>query len=157
LDVQWSIESCRQLPPEDRCPSRTWDGKDGYGRSVQGFQQATIRISYVYGGVYFGVDQAAGSFGDIGTTAISVDLDRIEIHLTQEQHIQLGNFLPTTAQSACPPIQALACRTVLILADHEGIARLCPAMRKGSGARRSCAASAGSCHEGVRRCSGFQG
>ena len=31
----------------------TWDGKDAYGRSVQGQQPITIRIGYTYEGVYY--------------------------------------------------------------------------------------------------------
>ncbi|MBI5450791.1 MAG: hypothetical protein HY940_05485 [Gammaproteobacteria bacterium] len=31
----------------------TWDGRDGYGRRVQGSQRATVTIAYVYRAVYF--------------------------------------------------------------------------------------------------------
>ncbi|HET9528736.1 MAG TPA: LamG-like jellyroll fold domain-containing protein, partial [Blastocatellia bacterium] len=37
----------------------TWDGKDAYGRTMQGAQRAVVRISYVYQGVY----QQTNNFG----------------------------------------------------------------------------------------------
>src|SRR5262249_3196340 len=69
-----------------------WDGKDAYGRTLQGVQPATVRIGYVYHGVYFGVDQANGSFAGVGGSPISVDTDRIEITVWQAYATQLGNL-----------------------------------------------------------------
>jgi RHS repeat-associated protein len=70
----------------------TWDGKDAYGRAVQGVQTATVRIGYVYGGIYFGEDQANGSFGGVAGSPISIDTSRIEITVWQEQHPRVGMF-----------------------------------------------------------------
>ena len=35
----------------------TWDGKDGYGRTVQGSQPVRVRVGYAYDGVYEGVNR----------------------------------------------------------------------------------------------------
>ncbi|HEX2203192.1 MAG TPA: hypothetical protein VHG91_07830, partial [Longimicrobium sp.] len=41
----------------------TWDGLDAYGRPVQGAQTATVRVGYVYDGVYQVPPARAASFG----------------------------------------------------------------------------------------------
>jgi RHS repeat-associated protein len=43
----------------------TWDGRDGYGRLLQGSQPVSVLLSYHYPGVY----QNAGAFGQQGTGA----------------------------------------------------------------------------------------
>jgi hypothetical protein len=34
-------------------PPFVWDGRDGYGRPVQGAHEATVRVDYVYGGIFY--------------------------------------------------------------------------------------------------------
>src|SRR5205823_3789999 len=41
----------------------TWDGKDAYGRAVQGAQPMTVYVGYVYSPVYYGVDAWLAAFG----------------------------------------------------------------------------------------------
>jgi RHS repeat-associated protein len=105
----------------------TWDGKDGYGRTVPGIQTATIRIGYVYGGVYFGVDRATGSFGGVGTAPISADIGRIEITVWQEETAPVGNF---AAQSQ----DALGAWTLNVHHSYDPISRV---INFGDGTRRS--------------------
>ena len=58
-----------------------WDGKDGFGNEVRGAQQATVRIAYVYKGVYENVSQ----FGSAGRgIPISGSRTRQEVEMLQE-------------------------------------------------------------------------
>ena len=66
---------------------------------IQGVQTATIQIGYVYGGVYYGIDQANGSFGDVGTAPISADLGRIEFTIWQNETAPVGNFTAPSQDS----------------------------------------------------------
>jgi hypothetical protein len=53
-----------------------WDGKDAYGRTLQGPQPVTVRLGYVYDGVpYF----TPGGFGGVGTIVINGSTMRQEI------------------------------------------------------------------------------
>jgi YD repeat-containing protein len=45
--------------------SFTWDGRDAYGRTVQGTQVITVRIGYEYGARYFAEGSTGSSFGSI--------------------------------------------------------------------------------------------
>ena len=65
-----------------------WDGKDAYGRVVQGAQSVTIEIGYVYDGIYLdarplpGYDQTFGHFSYYGVPATG-DMARREVTLWQ--------------------------------------------------------------------------
>jgi RHS repeat-associated protein len=64
-----------------------WDGTDAYGRTLQGSQDAWVRIGYTYGGVY----QKTERFGYNGNgTLISGDRMRTEVTLWQEYGVRLG-------------------------------------------------------------------
>jgi len=65
----------------------TWDGQDAYGRPLQGSQPITIRLGYVYRGVY----QQVARFGYTGNgTPITGSLTRQEITLWQEWRSTIG-------------------------------------------------------------------
>src|SRR6266851_4655389 len=72
----------------------TWDGRDAYGRLLQGAQPITVRISYVYPGVYVGPRQTAQSFALSAGAPLSIVLDRTrrEIVLTQEFQDAIGGW-----------------------------------------------------------------
>jgi RHS repeat-associated protein len=77
----------------------TWDGKDAYGRTVQAGAVATVRIGYVYPGVYLlpsqmpgqSYDALFGHFSYFGTPA-SADATRQEVTLWKETQSRLGSW-----------------------------------------------------------------
>jgi len=64
--------------------SFTWDGKDAYGRVVQGNQHVTVRIGFVYDGVYMEPAEAQQAFGLYSGTAITISRARAEFTMWQE-------------------------------------------------------------------------
>ena len=69
--------------------SFTWDGKDAYGRTLQGAQPATFAVGYVYDGAY----EQTGRFGYDGNGTIIVgDRTRQEVSLQQVTTLPLGHF-----------------------------------------------------------------
>jgi RHS repeat-associated protein len=66
----------------------TWDGQDAYGRILQGDQEVTIRLGYVYGGVYLPAERSSRSFGRFsgsgGSATIVGDTARLELTFWQE-------------------------------------------------------------------------
>ncbi len=60
-----------------------WDGRDAYGRQVQGQQTATIRIGYVYDGYYQESFELERAFGHAGN-GVPITVSRQEITLWQE-------------------------------------------------------------------------
>ncbi len=50
-------------PQPNQSTTFTWDGKDGYGRLLEGSQPVTVQVSEVYTGVY----QNSGAFGVVGS------------------------------------------------------------------------------------------
>ncbi|MGH8474248.1 MAG: RHS repeat-associated core domain-containing protein [Methylococcales bacterium] len=64
-----------------------WDGKDAYGRTLQGQQVVTVRIGYVYDGVY----QQTDRFGYNGNgLQISGSRTRREVTIWQENRTGMG-------------------------------------------------------------------
>ena len=66
-----------------------WDGKDAYGRSVQGTQTALIRIGYTYPPSSWDEAEVAypnsnGDFGAYGDSPLTGDQARVELTLWQE-------------------------------------------------------------------------
>src|SRR5205823_1843148 len=84
-------------------PSQTytfiWDGKDAYGRTLQGAQPVTVKIGYVYGGVYLqpserpgnGYDTLFGHFSYYGAP-ISGNRERVEVTLWQQYDTLVGRW-----------------------------------------------------------------
>ncbi len=75
----------------------TWDGKDGYGRPVQGQQPARVRIGYVYDAVYQTPAQQAENFAQFAGTSVTTIRTRQEIIAWQEQTATFGNWDVTSA------------------------------------------------------------
>ena len=70
----------------------SWDGKDAYGRSVQGTQPVTVRIGYTYDAVYLSNKDLARSFAAYGGAPISGSAARMELTLWQEHILSLGTW-----------------------------------------------------------------
>jgi RHS repeat-associated protein len=71
-----------------------WDGKDPYGRPVQGSQLARVRIGYVYPTLYANVVflSLLGDFGNYAREALSQDRARSEATLWQDMILPLGTY-----------------------------------------------------------------
>ena len=70
----------------------TWDGKDAFGRTVQGAQPAHVKIGYVYDAVYQQPAQFAQSFASFSGVPLFANRARQEITLSQEFDVKLGHF-----------------------------------------------------------------
>ena len=68
----------------------TWDGKDAYGRLLQGRQPVTIRTGYVYDAVYQEPAQFDQAFGAFSGVPITGSRARNEITLWQESEARIG-------------------------------------------------------------------
>ncbi|MBL8510424.1 MAG: hypothetical protein JNM52_02155, partial [Betaproteobacteria bacterium] len=75
--------------------SFTWDGRDAYGREVQGARLATINVGYVYPLVYTEPTDVARSFARFGDTPISVNMQDKEVTLYQGTSVSLGTWQAT--------------------------------------------------------------
>ena len=74
-----------------------WDGKDAFGRKVQGRQEAKVRIGYVYGVVYTSPSQFQQSFARFGEGPITGSRARQEMTLWKEYTKSLGTGYPLSA------------------------------------------------------------
>lgn len=72
----------------------TWDGMDGYGRPLQGTQQATVRIGFVYPATYKQPQEFKNSFGAVSGTGVSISANRSrgEITLWQQNTESVGGW-----------------------------------------------------------------
>ena len=74
------------FPPTQLWAEFTWDGHDVYGRGLQGTQVASVRIAYVYDGVYARVAR----FGYWGNgLPITGSITRREVEMFQVQRVPL--------------------------------------------------------------------
>ncbi|MEP7339705.1 MAG: RHS repeat-associated core domain-containing protein [Acidobacteriota bacterium] len=73
----------------NQATSFTWDGKDAYGRTMQGKQSALVDIGYVYNGVY----QNTANFGYNGNgIPITGSITRQEVTLHAKNNVLLGTY-----------------------------------------------------------------
>lgn len=79
-------------PAPEQSTTFTWDGKDAYGRTLQGKQPVTIRLGYQYQAVYREPAEAAASFGLIGATSISVSRFNGTFTIWQERRGLIGHW-----------------------------------------------------------------
>ena len=71
----------------------TWDGRDAYGRPVQGQRPVSVRIGYVYGAVKLQPGEGStGAFGVLSFSGrpVSADIARQEIIFWQEWRSSIG-------------------------------------------------------------------
>lgn len=69
-----------------------WDGKDAYGRGVQGTQPVTIRIGYVYDAIYQQPAQLIQSFGAVSGIPITGSRARNELTFWQESRKTISTW-----------------------------------------------------------------
>ncbi|MFZ5699038.1 MAG: Ig-like domain-containing protein, partial [Pseudomonadota bacterium] len=69
-----------------------WDGKDAYGRSLQGRQPVTARVGYVYAAVYATPSEFGIAFAAFGDAPMSGNRAREEIIFWQESTTALGGW-----------------------------------------------------------------
>ncbi|MDQ3247720.1 MAG: hypothetical protein M3Q45_00795, partial [Chloroflexota bacterium] len=72
--------------------SFTWDGLDGYGRTVLSRQPTTVRVGYVYAAVYQEPNQFGDAFAALSGVPISANSARQEITLWQVWNLHLGGW-----------------------------------------------------------------
>ncbi|MCB8923817.1 MAG: hypothetical protein H6662_19740, partial [Ardenticatenaceae bacterium] len=70
----------------------TWDGLDGYGRSIQGTQTAIVRLGNVVPGNYRQPGGDNFSFGTYGGAVLSANLSREEITLWRSWPVPVTNW-----------------------------------------------------------------
>lgn len=76
----------------------TWNGKDAYGRVVQGRRLATARVGYVYRAVYYEPGRFTSSFGEVSPrTQIIGDRENLEVTLWRSSGKMLGTNLAMMA------------------------------------------------------------
>lgn len=75
----------------------TWDGKDAYGRQLHGRQTATVRIAYVYQGVYYFPAEDRASFGLPGEGPFQIPA-RNEFTLSQQYESEIGGLTGSSLQ-----------------------------------------------------------
>ena len=73
LEVTVAGREFRQTftPAANRTHTFEWDGKDAYGRTVKGAQNAEVRIGYVYAGEYLEPAEFEASFGQFGGAPVT--------------------------------------------------------------------------------------
>lgn len=92
LEVQAAGQFFTQSFPPTPNQSYTfvWDGKDGYGRIVQGSQPVQIRIGYVYEATYQEPAQFSQSFAAFSGVPLTGNRTRQEVTIWQEQRATVG-------------------------------------------------------------------
>jgi RHS repeat-associated protein len=73
--------------------SFVWDGKDAYGRVLNGKRPATISLGYVYAGVYASVEQFQQfqrAWANASGVPLSISSERPEITMEQSWEVPLG-------------------------------------------------------------------
>lgn len=68
----------------------TWDGKDAYGRYLQGSQPVTVRIGYVYPAVYQAPNNSGRTFGMSSGIGYEANPARMEVTIWQYYTTYLG-------------------------------------------------------------------
>jgi RHS repeat-associated protein len=134
LGIRLEIEIAGRLFPQDFAPrpnqshAFTWDGLDGFGRRVQGTQNARVRVGHVYQGQYYEPVDYPRSFGLPGVAPLPGNPARQEMIFWQESRHPLGLFDVSTA--------ALGGWTLDV---HHAFDPRGQALYKGDGTRRAAA------------------
>ena len=86
----------QSFPPSNMATSTTytWNGQDAFGRVLQGRQPITVRVGYIYNGVY----QATPTFGQSGTQT-TVSAATQETGLWQQWNDTVGTFNQSAQQN----------------------------------------------------------
>ena len=102
IEVKLEIAGQRILVPVEAGPDKRltleWNGKDGFGRPVNGSRAAKIEIAYEYQVIYRGVAQfGAPAYRDMASVTGSVILGRDSQALIKHINTRLGSFDPSSA------------------------------------------------------------
>ncbi len=95
LEIQIAGQTYKENFPAspEQAYSFTWDGKDAYGRTLQGAQNASIRVGYVYDGYYNLPPYLEKSFGlQSGVTMPELIPTRSDAILWQGSIIRIGTW-----------------------------------------------------------------
>ena len=92
VEIAGQLETRRFPALPNQSVTFEWDGRDAYGRPVQGEQLAEIRIGYVYPAVYQNPADSAQSFGQTSGVPLPGVAAREEAIIWQEQTTTLGVF-----------------------------------------------------------------
>jgi RHS repeat-associated protein len=103
-----------------------WDGRDAYGRLLQGAQPVTVRIGYVYDAVYQEPAEQDASFAQFSGVQVTSNRARQEIVLWQERRRSLGSWDSVR--------EGLGGWTLSVHHAYDPVGRV---VHFGSGARRS--------------------
>ena len=80
-------------PQPNQVHTFTWDGKDAYGRELQGKHPAVVKIGYTYDAVYYSSQDAPeNSFGTVSGMPITSSRARQEVTLWEEYRIMIGSW-----------------------------------------------------------------
>ncbi|MCL4863415.1 MAG: hypothetical protein KJZ93_28685, partial [Caldilineaceae bacterium] len=94
IDLQVAMAGHRftqEFPPQpNQIHTFEWDGTDVYGRTLQGAQPVTVRLGYVYEGVYQEPGQFEQAFANFSGVPMSNNRTRQEITLYQEWRGVIG-------------------------------------------------------------------
>lgn len=71
-------------PTANQSYTYTWNGLDGYGRPMQGVQQARVRVGYTYQAVYMTPAQLVQNFGQFSGVNVTTIWSRQQITAWQE-------------------------------------------------------------------------
>ena len=68
-----------------------WDGRDAYGRELQGMQLARLRVGYVYDGLYAQPTEIQRAFGSVSGIPIGFNMTREEFTFWQDSQALVGS------------------------------------------------------------------
>ena len=77
-------------PAANQVYTFTWDGLDGYGRSVPGTQPIKVRTGYVYDAFYYAPSESAAAFANFSNSIVTGNPAREEITLWTEWRGKIG-------------------------------------------------------------------
>ena len=94
LDIQVAGQTIHRefAPSAGASSSFTWDGKDAYGRVVNGQQPATVKLSYVYPTVYRAPAEFSQAFAQLGGSLVASNPTRTELSASQSWTVKVGGL-----------------------------------------------------------------
>lgn len=86
-------ELIQSFPPTPSSAAEfVWDGRDAYGRELQGTHPAVVEVGFVYPAVYRSPGDFSQSFGNYGGAKISGSSERGEISISSRSSVAIGSF-----------------------------------------------------------------
>ncbi|WP_438031829.1 hypothetical protein [Sorangium sp. So ce204] len=78
----------------------TWDGRDAFGRTVEGAQPVTVRVGYVYPGIYMEPAERRRAFAAFSSTPIVGTMTREDVTLWKVWRGALGGLRVSSVATA---------------------------------------------------------